>query len=104
MKITKRILASVLSVILAFSCFAVVPAFSQDLSTLPTYDGVTGVTLVNQELHENFTHDTITYATLANLIEAKVPEKYGSATDNTLQLSGMDTAWLQERLAPRPIF
>ena len=51
MKMTKRILASVLSVVLAFSCFAVVPAFAEDLAT---YEGITGVTLVNQKLHDNY--------------------------------------------------
>ncbi len=103
MKKTKRLLAVVLSVIMAISCFAVVPVMAEDLSTLPTYDGVTGVTLVNQKLNSNY--DKLTennnFANLADRIEVSVPEKYGSATDNTLQMSDMDTAFLTEKIGTK---
>ncbi len=97
MKQTKRILASVLSVILAFSCFAVVPAFAEDLAT---YEGITGVTLVNQKLHDNYIPEKITFQQVASVIKATVNEKYASAS-NTLQISDLSQAKFTELIGGR---
>ncbi len=103
MKTTKRILASVLSVILAFSCFAVVPAFAEDLSTLETYEKVTGVTLVNQQLPAGYDKDNLTkdFSDLAAMITARVNPAFGGVLDNTLQLSGLDNTFVAGKLAGR---
>ena len=103
MKMTKRILASVLSIVMAFSCFAVVPAFAEDLATLETYDKVTGVTLVNQKLPAGYNSPSLTadFSDLAALITAKVNPNFGGALNNTLQLSDLDNTFLAGKLSGR---
>lgn len=83
MKITKRILASVLSVILAFSCFAVVPAFAETLTV------------------GNLTHldtSSATSKTYAEKVERTTLELDSKYTAN-IQLSNMIGSALKAKVA-----